>query len=82
VRNLLIFLLVLVGIYWLRRQFKPPADRGGQGPADPGARPGASAERMVECAHCGLHIPESEALIGGGEPYCCEAHRREGPAGQ
>ncbi len=33
---------------------------------------------MVQCAHCGLHLPESEALFGGKQPYCTEAHRQAG----
>ena len=38
-------------------------------------------ESMCSCAHCGLNVPESEALTGGdGLNYCCEAHHRLGPA--
>jgi len=43
------------------------------------ARPSDSArtaERMVNCNHCGLYLPESEALHDRGEHYCCEQHRR------
>ena len=36
-------------------------------------------EQMVPCAHCGLHVPESEAVRGGGSVYCCDEHRRLGP---
>lgn len=35
-------------------------------------------ERMVACAHCGVHLPESDSLAGGGRYYCCEAHRQAG----
>ncbi|GIK11293.1 MAG: hypothetical protein BroJett001_33590 [Chloroflexota bacterium] len=41
------------------------------------SRPKAS-ERMVACAHCGVHLPESEALEGNGGRFCCEEHRRLG----
>lgn len=51
-------------------------------------------EPMVSCAHCGLLLPRSDALAGdaphpagpaatptaGPRHYCCEAHRRAGPA--
>lgn len=38
---------------------------------------------MVACAHCGLHLPRSEALVlQGPQPryYCCAQHRAQGPA--
>ncbi|GMU49811.1 MAG: hypothetical protein KJZ92_06180 [Rhodocyclaceae bacterium] len=41
---------------------------------------GRAAERMVVCARCGVHLPESEAIDGDGGRFCCEEHRRLGPA--
>ena len=39
---------------------------------------------MVACAHCGLHLPRSDALMLGhaAQPtyYCCAEHRAQGPA--
>jgi uncharacterized protein len=36
---------------------------------------------MVSCAHCGLHLPQPDALEGeGGRHYCSAEHRRLGPA--
>lgn len=32
-------------------------------------------ERMVQCAHCGVHVPSSEALVVRGQSYCCPEHR-------
>ncbi len=33
-------------------------------------------EKMVGCAHCGIHLPLSEALTGADHrSYCCEEHR-------
>lgn len=40
----------------------------------------SNAERIVACAQCGLHIPQSEALIRAGQPYCCEAHAEQAQA--
>jgi uncharacterized protein len=34
---------------------------------------------MVACAHCGLHIPASEALMLDDRPYCSAGHRDAGP---
>lgn len=33
-------------------------------------------ERMVTCAYCGVHLPESDALPADGRHYCHEAHRK------
>jgi uncharacterized protein len=37
-------------------------------------------EKMVVCAHCGVHLPQSDSVSGGGEFYCSEAHRQAGKA--
>lgn len=37
-------------------------------------------EDMVTCAHCGLHLPASDALKGDQQlHYCSIAHRQLGP---
>jgi uncharacterized protein len=36
------------------------------------------AERIVECAHCGVLHPLSESLVDGADQYCCNAHRSAG----
>ncbi len=76
VRNLLILVLVIAGIWWIRRAMarigkKPAKSRNGQ--AD------AAAERVLECAHCGLNVPESEGVREHGRFYCSDAHRLAGP---
>jgi uncharacterized protein len=36
----------------------------------------AATEMMVSCAHCGIHLPLSEALVGSDKRhYCCDEHR-------
>lgn len=47
-----------------------------KGGSTQGRRP---AEKMVLCAHCGVHLPEGESLRSGEHHYCCEAHRVLGP---
>jgi uncharacterized protein len=32
--------------------------------------------KMVACAHCGVHLPESEAIRDGDKYFCSEEHRR------
>jgi uncharacterized protein len=77
----LILVLAVVLLLWmlLGRRRRPPA-KGDDVPrrAPP---PADSAEAMVECAHCGVHLPRSEAQLASGRPYCCEAHRVAGPRG-
>ena len=33
-------------------------------------------ETMVSCAHCGLHIPQNEAIQAQGKYYCSDEHRQ------
>lgn len=72
--KLLVFLLILLGIYLIRRALVRPPAPPQHGEADRPTPP--SVERMVECAHCGLHVPESEAVASEGLSFCCEAHRQ------
>ncbi|CAG0933005.1 MAG: hypothetical protein EFKGCFLK_01730 [Rhodocyclaceae bacterium] len=40
--------------------------------------PSQVSERMVTCARCGVHLPESEAVQSDGRLYCSEEHCRLG----
>jgi uncharacterized protein len=58
--------------------------RGGRDRVDTssrrGSRPPAEPAPMVVCAHCGVHLPRQDAVLGGsGTPFCSEAHRDAGP---
>lgn len=33
-------------------------------------------ELMVQCVHCGVHFPASEAVSQAGMSFCSEEHRR------
>jgi len=88
VRNLLLFILFLIGVFYVRRALQRGTGGGQQGerPAPGGAQSEAPTrgaepafEQMVACAHCGLHVPESEGVKGGGQFYCSDEHRRLGP---
>jgi uncharacterized protein len=78
-------LLAVVGlvIWWLRRGRSAP----GQGRPQAGKKDGPGAPRspaaptpMLACAHCGVHLPQAEAVTdGAGRPFCGEAHRLAGP---
>ena len=76
-RSLLIFILVLVAIWWVRRAL---SRFGSGGPRADGKRRSRAdePEQMVGCAQCGLHVPESEGVREGKDFFCCEEHRRLG----
>ncbi|MFU1913116.1 PP0621 family protein [Bordetella avium] len=37
-----------------------------------------AVEPMVSCAHCGLHLPRSEAVQAHGQSWCSQEHARLG----
>jgi uncharacterized protein len=39
--------------------------------------PSNQSEKMVKCAHCGLHLPEQEALTHKGNFFCSQQHLDE-----
>ena len=65
-----LWLAILGGFWWLWSKRKAAdagtAQRDGRQP---------ESERMVTCAHCGVHLPVSEGIVDQGLTYCCEAHR-------
>lgn len=66
----LVYLAIRVTVV-VRR--KPLAKRTTEGEA---RAPGS--ESMVPCAHCGVHVPLSEAVTDGTRHYCSAAHRDAG----
>lgn len=78
-RNLLLFILLLIGVWWFRRSLQDDRDER------PAARPrqderlAKPAERMQACAHCGMIVPESEGVSQAGEFFCSAEHARLGP---
>lgn len=76
-KYLLVVVVVVFMAWWLLGRRRPET------PVHPDARtrraPSGSPVEMTACAHCGLHLPSSEALRDErGRPYCGEAHRRAG----
>lgn len=76
-KYLLVLVVVVIGLWMLSKRLRGPSARPpGRGAG--GARPQVPAE-MVECDHCGLHLPAADAVREGVHVYCGEAHRRLGP---
>ena len=69
---LLVVLAIAIGIWRSRRA---PEANASKTPAPPLALP----QNMLACAHCGVHIPQADALMVGEQAYCCTEHRRLGP---
>ena len=70
-----LLLLAVLALLWLLR-----GSRRGASPAvkkpPPTTSPTASPQKMLACAHCGMHLPRDEALPGRGGVFCGEAHRQ------
>lgn len=76
--KVLIIALAVALLLWLL--FGRSARDGKPARGDPrNARGGAEA--MVTCAHCGVHLPRSEALAARSLHYCSAAHRDAPPRG-
>jgi len=71
------FILLVVALFFLvwlvRSALTGRKPRGGADAPPPG-----QAE-LVQCAHCGMHLPRAEARSAGGRTYCSEEHWRLGP---
>ena len=54
------------------------APRADSLPRKTSAPPVDQPETMVRCAHCGIHMPRSEALLLNGETWCSSDHAKLG----
>ena len=64
-----LLLVAIVAVVWWALKKRPP--RSGKRPA-PAAR---EPERMVVCAYCGVHLPQSESVTENSACFCSDAHR-------
>ena len=67
----LLLIAVIAVIWWVvkNRSQRPVRRSSGKPPAP---------EMMVTCAHCGVHIPQSDSVVDDGRHFCSEAHRQAG----
>jgi len=75
----LVRLLIIFGAIWLAVWLLKRALSGGGRGADSEAAK-SSLPRMVPCSYCGVHVPESDAVLHAGKFYCCDDHRAQGEA--
>ena len=65
----LILLGLLFGVIMWFKFSRPSTDQQSSDQSD------KQPQNMVRCAHCGVHLPENDAIASGNAVYCTAAHR-------
>jgi uncharacterized protein len=68
-RLLVLIVLVVLAVWFIRRALRR---------LQPGDKPLVKEGELVRCAHCGVHLPRSEARQAEGILFCSEEHARLG----
>jgi len=79
--RIFLLLAIVLGILWWLRQ-RAGARQAAERPAHRRASDddsGQDSEPMVQCAHCGVHLPRGEAIAWHGLHYCRRSHLPEMP---
>lgn len=81
--KLLFWLVIIFGALLVARLLAQKARPAAKQPpsAPHAAQPrthAAQTESMVRCAHCGIHLPRSEAYLLQGQTWCSDEHARLG----
>lgn len=71
VAKILLVVVVFAAVYFIVRAYA----RGVESKRTVDAVPKA-AEDMVQCVHCGVHLPRSESVTGNGRSYCSKEHQQ------
>ena len=74
---LLFVALAFVAIWLFRTQRRhlKGSDASAPRSAPPHAPTADALQEMVRCAHCGVHVPRQEAIVGRMDFYCSAEHR-------
>ena len=75
--QLLRIIIILIGLWLVLTIIKRALIARDKSPTDKPA-----VAHMVVCAHCGVHVPESEAVQSGDRHYCSEEHRMAAQKGR
>jgi uncharacterized protein len=76
VMKILLLLALVFGVLWLLKGRR----RGDAAAPKSPPRPAPGPQTMLACAHCGVHLPQGDALMDvAGRPFCTDAHRLAGP---
>ena len=64
--RLLLIIAIVVLVYLLIRSYRKQASQQDKT---------ITAEDMVRCAHCGVHLPKGESIEADGQFFCGAGHR-------
>lgn len=73
-RYLLLAVVLWLLFYTLRRYIRRRRD-------NKPAKPASHSMDMVACHHCGVHLPQDEAIYKDDHYYCCKEHSELKPKG-
>ncbi len=68
--KILLIAIAFAAAFWLLRNHRRRADRSASRPPDP------QTEDMVDCAHCGVHLPRGEGIVSGPRYFCSKEHEQ------
>jgi len=69
-RNLVFLIVIALAAWLVLREVRRLRDRPNRNTKK------RRFAKMVACDHCGMHVPESQAIRVNERVYCGEAHRR------
>jgi len=69
----LLLIFAVIGAWWLIKRMR---GRDAAKDASEFAAGHPVPEQMVACSHCGLNVPQKEAIAIGGRYFCCAEHSR------
>ncbi len=73
----IVILVVLMGVWLWRKNRSDDRKDAAAEPKRRNSSPSGAPQIMVSCAVCGVHLPQSDALIGKTLHYCSLAHRQQ-----
>lgn len=75
-KYLLVLLVVVIAVgIWRNKRRVAASEQSSAASARPAAP--RQLQTMVACAHCGLHLPQSDALLDQSGEYFCSAEHRQ-----
>jgi uncharacterized protein len=76
---LLLLAVIGIAIWMFKSRHRVPGPKKPPPPVKPGG-PAAGVTPMLACAHCGVHLPKTDAVLDpAGRAYCSAAHLQAGP---
>lgn len=70
------YVLVVIVVFLVAWRWRSARDASLAQKQQQKARTATTPTAMVACHHCGLHLPQSDAIAGRQGSYCSAAHRQ------